>query len=170
MRPAARSGPYVSVIGPGAAGEELLAAAEAVGRELARRGAAVVCGGLGGAMEAACRGARAEGGTTIGILPGTDRALDHVGAVHCRWDPKPVPVNGGRLREVVGEAHLEYVPNAGLDDRAWDLPVVAPPADEAAGGILPLGLACFEIDGNDRPAGVWLSRVIRAAVGSESVG
>ena len=96
--------------------------------------------------------------------------MDHVGAVHRRRDPKPVPVDGGRLWKAVGEAHLEYVPNAGLDDRAWDLPVVAPPADEAAGGILPLGLACFEIDGNDRPAGVWLSRVIRAAVGSESVG
>ena len=33
----------------------------------------LVCGGLGGVMEAACRGARSEGGTTIGLLPGTDR-------------------------------------------------------------------------------------------------
>ncbi len=47
--------------------------AEEVGRLLARRGAVVVCGGLGGVMEAACRGARGEGGTTIGILPGLDR-------------------------------------------------------------------------------------------------
>jgi uncharacterized protein (TIGR00725 family) len=45
-----------------------------VGRELARAGAVLVCGGLGGAMEAACRGAKAEGGTTLGILPGGDRA------------------------------------------------------------------------------------------------
>jgi uncharacterized protein (TIGR00725 family) len=64
---------HVSVIGPGEADAEVDATAEAVGRELARRGAVVVCGGLGGAMEAACRGARAEGGTTIGILPGPDR-------------------------------------------------------------------------------------------------
>jgi uncharacterized protein (TIGR00725 family) len=64
---------HVSVIGPGRADAEVEAAAEAVGRELGRRGAVVVCGGLGGAMEAACRGARAEGGTTIGILPGPDR-------------------------------------------------------------------------------------------------
>src|SRR5207244_8678597 len=92
MRPAARSGPYVSVIGPGAAGEELLAAAEAVGRELARRGAAVVCGGLGGAMEAACRGARAEGGTTIGILPGTDRAAANP------WVSVAIPTGMGELR------------------------------------------------------------------------
>lgn len=47
-------------------------AAEAVGRELGRAGAILVCGGLGGIMEAACRGAAAEGGLTIGILPGDD--------------------------------------------------------------------------------------------------
>jgi uncharacterized protein (TIGR00725 family) len=45
-----------------------------VGRELAARGAVVVCGGLGGVMEAACRGAKEAGGRTVGILPGTDRA------------------------------------------------------------------------------------------------
>ena len=61
----------VSVIGSGAEWEE---AAEEVGRLLAERGAAVVCGGLGGVMEAVCRGAREAGGTTIGILPGADRA------------------------------------------------------------------------------------------------
>jgi uncharacterized protein (TIGR00725 family) len=48
-------------------------AAEAVGRRLAARGAVVVCGGLGGAMEAACRGAKEAGGTTVGLLPGLDR-------------------------------------------------------------------------------------------------
>ena len=47
--------------------------AEEVGRELARRGAILVCGGLGGVMEAACRGASSEGGVTIGILPGENR-------------------------------------------------------------------------------------------------
>ena len=45
-----------------------------MGRELGSRGAVVVTGGLGGVMEAACRGARDAGGTTIGILPGTDRS------------------------------------------------------------------------------------------------
>jgi uncharacterized protein (TIGR00725 family) len=45
-----------------------------VGRLLAERGAMVVCGGLGGTMEAACRGARAAGGTTLGLLPGLDRS------------------------------------------------------------------------------------------------
>jgi uncharacterized protein (TIGR00725 family) len=47
--------------------------AEAVGRELAEKGATLICGGLGGVMEAACRGARAAGGITIGILPGEIR-------------------------------------------------------------------------------------------------
>ena len=65
---------YVAVVGAGDdAAAELLATAEAVGTELARRGAVVVTGGLGGVMEAACRGARAAGGTTLGILPGADR-------------------------------------------------------------------------------------------------
>jgi uncharacterized protein (TIGR00725 family) len=45
-----------------------------VGRALAEGGAVVVCGGLGGTMEAACRGAKAGGGSTLGILPGFDRA------------------------------------------------------------------------------------------------
>lgn len=62
----------VSVIGAGTAGEPVLAWAEDVGRLLARRGFGVVCGGLGGVMEAACKGASSEGGLTVGILPGAD--------------------------------------------------------------------------------------------------
>ena len=54
--------PYVAVVGGGEAAPDALEAAEEVGRHLARRGAVVVCGGLGGVMEAVCRGAKAEGG------------------------------------------------------------------------------------------------------------
>jgi hypothetical protein len=50
------------------------ALAEEVGRRVAAAGAALVCGGLTGVMEAACRGARRAGGRTIGILPGSDRS------------------------------------------------------------------------------------------------
>jgi uncharacterized protein (TIGR00725 family) len=50
--------------------QELVELGEAVGRELAKRGVTVVCGGLSGVMEAVCRGAKSEGGQTIGILPG----------------------------------------------------------------------------------------------------
>ncbi|HEX3621729.1 MAG TPA: TIGR00725 family protein [Acidimicrobiales bacterium] len=65
---------YVAVSGGGDADPATCRLAEALGRELAGRGAVVVTGGLGGAMEAACRGAKAAGGTTIGILPGDERA------------------------------------------------------------------------------------------------
>ena len=64
---------FIGVIGGGEASPQAAALAEEVGREIARRGAVLVCGGLGGVMEAACRGAAEEGGLTIGILPGEDR-------------------------------------------------------------------------------------------------
>jgi len=63
----------IAVIGGGQCTREEARLAEEVGRELARRGAILVCGGLGGVMEAACRGADQEGGVTIGILPGENR-------------------------------------------------------------------------------------------------
>lgn len=66
--------PHVAVVGAGRATAEQEQLAEEVGRELARAGAVVVCGGLGGVMEAACRGAKDGGGATLGILPGLDRA------------------------------------------------------------------------------------------------
>ena len=65
--------PYVAVVGPGDASAPELQAAEEVGAGLAAAGAVVVTGGLGGVMEAACRGARSRHGTTLGILPGEDR-------------------------------------------------------------------------------------------------
>jgi uncharacterized protein (TIGR00725 family) len=66
--------PYVGVIGAGTDDPVLDAHAEVVGDRLAQAGAVVVCGGLGGVMAAACRGAAGAGGLTIGLLPGTDRA------------------------------------------------------------------------------------------------
>ncbi len=60
----------IAVIGGAEPSPEEARLAEEVGRELARRGAILVCGGLGGVMEAACKGASSEGGVTIGILPG----------------------------------------------------------------------------------------------------
>ena len=61
----------ISVIGSSQPkSDEHIRLAEEVGRELAKRGVTVVCGGLSGVMEAACRGAKSAGGMTIGILPG----------------------------------------------------------------------------------------------------
>jgi uncharacterized protein (TIGR00725 family) len=64
---------YISVIGGYPCSSEETQIAEKVGRELARHGVILICGGEGGVMEAACRGARAEGGITVGILPGDSR-------------------------------------------------------------------------------------------------
>ncbi len=61
---------FIAVIGGSQASLKEISLAEEVGRELAQKGAVLVCGGLGGVMEAACRGASSEGGVTIGILPG----------------------------------------------------------------------------------------------------
>ena len=60
----------IAVIGNSDPPPHIYALAEEVGRELARRGVTPVCGGLSGVMEAVCKGAKSEGGTTIGILPG----------------------------------------------------------------------------------------------------
>ena len=63
--------PIIGVIGGAAPTQEEAATAEAVGRALAEAGVVLLCGGMGGVMEAACRGAKSAGGLTIGILPGT---------------------------------------------------------------------------------------------------
>jgi uncharacterized protein (TIGR00725 family) len=65
--------PYVAVVGASAGTPSELALGEAVGRLLAERGAVLVCGGMGGVMEAAAGGAINAGGTTVGILPTASR-------------------------------------------------------------------------------------------------
>lgn len=65
---------WIAVVGPGQCSEEEATLAEAVGVAVAAAGAVLVCGGLGGVMEAACRGASAGGGDTVGLLPGEDRS------------------------------------------------------------------------------------------------
>lgn len=62
----------VAVIGHAQATAGECGAAYAAGRLIAGNGAVLVCGGLSGVMEAACRGAKEAGGTTVGILPGTE--------------------------------------------------------------------------------------------------
>jgi len=64
---------FIPVIGGSEPSAEETRLAESVGRELANQGAILVCGGLGGVMEAACKGAYSAGGITIGILPGDSR-------------------------------------------------------------------------------------------------
>ena len=87
--------PYIAVIGPGRADEMQMGDAEAVGRDLAAGGAVLVCGGLGGVMEAACRGAKGAAGTTVGILPGADRAAANA------WVDIAVPTGLGEARNAL---------------------------------------------------------------------
>ncbi len=84
---------YVAVVGAAqTADQAVLDDARAVGAELARREVVVVSGGGGGVMEAACRGACEAGGTTLGILPGDDRAAAN------EWVTVAVATGMGELR------------------------------------------------------------------------
>ncbi len=64
--------PVIAVVGAGKCSQQIADLAEQVGATLAQHNITVICGGLGGVMAAACRGAKAVGGQTIGILPGSD--------------------------------------------------------------------------------------------------
>jgi hypothetical protein len=86
---------WIAVVGPGSASAEELAAAEEVGAAVAEAGCGLVCGGLGGVMEAACRGARSRGGMTLGLLPGLDRE-DANG-----WVVMAVPTGLGEARNAL---------------------------------------------------------------------
>src|SRR5262245_39240399 len=72
MSESGRRQPIIAVCGASRCDAALAAQAESVGRRIALAGAMLICGGLGGVMAAACHGARAAGGITIGILPGAD--------------------------------------------------------------------------------------------------
>ncbi len=85
----------ISVIGGSESTPEHRTLAEDVGKELAKRGAMVVCGGLRGVMEAVCRGAKSAGGTTIGILPG--RAASDAN----QYVDIPIITSMGRSRNVI---------------------------------------------------------------------
>ena len=86
---------WIAVVGPGDAGEPELALAETAGAEVAAAGAVLVCGGLGGVMEAACRGARSRGGTTVGLLPGSDRSAAN------GWVQIAIPTGLGEMRNAL---------------------------------------------------------------------
>jgi uncharacterized protein (TIGR00725 family) len=86
---------WIAVVGPGSASVEEREAAEEAGAAIAEAGAGLVCGGLGGVMEAACRGARSRGGLTLGLLPGTDREAAN------GWVMVAVPTGLGEARNAL---------------------------------------------------------------------
>src|SRR5918912_3497136 len=83
---------YIAVVGPGDASDEQVQTAEEVGARVAEAGAVLVTGGLGGVMEAACRGARSVRGLTVGLLPGSDRRAAN------GWVDVALPTGLGELR------------------------------------------------------------------------
>jgi uncharacterized protein (TIGR00725 family) len=93
----------IAIVGGGSPPSSDLTAAFKVGESLARLGAVVVCGGLGGVMEAACRGAKSAGGLTIGILPGSsaDRANP--------WVDVAIPTGMGEARNALVVASCQAV-------------------------------------------------------------
>ncbi|TYT63698.1 TIGR00725 family protein [Natrialba swarupiae] len=146
----------VSVIGGGTITDRERAVAEDVGRELGARGHTVVCGGRGGTMAAVCQGAKAEGGTTIGILPGDRRgaANEYVdvpiatGLGHAR--NALVPMNGDGVIALSGSAGtLSEIGFAGIYGR----PVV---------GLGTHEIADLEIEVVETPAEA--ARALEAAV------
>jgi len=84
----------IAVIGDSSCSPEEAKLAQSVGELLAQQGAIVVCGGLSGVMEAACRGAKSKGGLTIGILPGQDPSTANP------WVDIPVVTGIGEARNV----------------------------------------------------------------------
>jgi len=94
---------FIAVIGGSECSPQEAELAEEVGRELARQGVILVCGGLGGIMEAACRGATSEGGITIGILPGGSREMANP------YVQIPIVTSLGEARNVVVVKSAEAV-------------------------------------------------------------
>jgi uncharacterized protein (TIGR00725 family) len=84
----------IAVIGNSSSSPEETKLAESIGELLARQGVTIVCGGLGGVMEAVCRGAKSKGGLTVGILPGQDSSMANP------WVDIPVVTGIGEARNV----------------------------------------------------------------------
>ena len=85
----------IAVCGAGRCDADLTALAEAVGRKIAEANATLICGGLGGVMAAACRGARLANGATVGVLPGADRHAANPDVLI------PIATNMGQARNVI---------------------------------------------------------------------
>ena len=84
----------IAVIGNSSCSPKEAKLAESVGELLAQQGVTVICGGLGGVMEAVCRGTKSKGGLTVGILPGQDSSMANP------WVDIPVVTGIGEARNV----------------------------------------------------------------------
>ncbi len=145
----------IGVIGAGEATEEEYLTALEVGREIARRKCTLLCGGLGGVMEASCKGAKSEGGLTVGIIPGDlkEDANPYVdipivtGMGHgrniivVRSSDAVIAIGGsfGTLSEIAFALRLE-IPVIGI--KTWDVsPEIKQAADPREAVEMAIGLA-----------------------------
>lgn len=95
QHPASPPAPRIGVLGPNTCSDAEAAVGREVGAEIARRGGVLLCGGLGGMMEAAAEGAKSAGGLTVGILPGA--AADAAN----RFIDLPIPTGLGAYRNML---------------------------------------------------------------------
>lgn len=146
---------YVAVVGPGqSATGEHMAVAEEVGGLLARAGAIVLTGGMGGVMAAAARGCAAAGGASLGLLPDRDRTRANPESTYT------IPTGLGELRNGLlvraADAVIGIAPSWGtLSEVAlavrtgvpvvtvgdWGIPLTGPVAARSAGDAVELALA-----------------------------
>jgi uncharacterized protein (TIGR00725 family) len=138
----------IGVLGASSCGPDMEQVAYEVGKEIARQGAILLCGGLGGVMEAASRGAKEAGGLTVGILPGasaseanahiTLRIVTDMGharnVVLVRSADAVIAVSGGygTLSEIAIARKIN-VPCIGL--HTWDLDPGVVQADDAVQAV-----------------------------------
>lgn len=85
----------IGVIGGSHCDKDIYDMAYEVGKEIARSKNLLICGGLTGVMEAVCRGAKSENGTTIGILPGRMKQEGN------QWVDIPIVTGMGMARNVI---------------------------------------------------------------------
>ena len=134
----------IAVIGSSVAKPKHVALAEEVGRELARRGVTVVCGGLTGVMEAVCKGAKEAGGTTIGILPG--RSSKEANSY--------VDIPGGAFGTLSEIAHALGEGKTVIGLSSWPLTVKGD-GDPIADGLIPVSTAKEAVDKAVSAAEAW---------------
>jgi uncharacterized protein (TIGR00725 family) len=110
----------ISVVGGGTCTRAVERLAQAVGREVALAGAVLVCGGLGGVMAAAARGAAEAGGLVVGLLPGDEHSAGN------RWLSVVLPTGLGHARNVlVAAAGDAVIALAGEDGTRSEIALAA---------------------------------------------
>ena len=131
---------FIAIIGGSECSPREAELAEEVGRELARQGAILVCGGLGGVMAAACKGVSSEGGVTIGILPGGSRQAANP------YVQIPIVTNLGEARNVIVIKSAQAV--IAIDGSYGTLSEIA---HALQNGIPVIGLNTWSLSRGDQP-------------------